>query len=79
MLSINHSIFGVFLGTPITTVTATDRGFGSNGNIKYYIWSGGQDNFQINADNGAITVTNRRNMDYDILTSYNVTVGLFIT
>lgn len=79
MLSINHSIFGVFLGTPITRVTATDRDFGSNGNIKYYIWSGGQDNFEINADNGAITVTNRRNMDYDILTSYNVTVGLFIT
>lgn len=61
-------------GTPITTVTATDRDFGSNGNIKYYIWSGGQDNFEINADNGAITVTNRRNLDYDILTSYNVTI-----
>ncbi|CAC5393761.1 unnamed protein product [Mytilus coruscus] len=60
--------------TPITTVSATDADFGSNGNIKYYIWSGGQDNFAINADNGAITVSGRKNLDYDNIKLYNVTI-----
>ncbi|VDI69697.1 Hypothetical predicted protein, partial [Mytilus galloprovincialis] len=60
--------------TPITTVSATDADFGSNGNIKYYIWSGGQDNFAINADNGAITVSTRKNLDYDNIKLYNVTI-----
>ncbi|XP_071132012.1 cadherin-87A-like [Mytilus edulis] len=60
--------------TPITTVSATDADFGSNGNIKYYIWSGGQDNFAINANNGAITVSTRKNLDYDNIKLYNVTI-----
>lgn len=68
-------MFCVFLDTPITTVSATDADFGSNGNIKYYIWSGGQDNFAINANNGAITVSTRKNLDYDNIKLYNVTVS----
>lgn len=58
------------------SVSATDQDFGSNGNITYYIWSGGLDHFTID-QMGQVTVSSGAALDVDDVRSYNVLVSFY--
>lgn len=63
---------GVPTGHFVKTVSATDQDFGSNGNITYYIWSGGLDHFAID-QMGQVTVSSGA-LDVDNVRSYNILI-----
>lgn len=56
------------------SVSATDQDFGSNGNISYYIWSGGLDHFLIDQQ-GQVTVSGGAALDVDTVRRYDVIVS----
>ena len=64
----------LFSGSIVKELTATDADFGSNGQISYYIWSGGQDDFTIDS-RGRVLVSNRATLDVDEVGMYNMTVS----
>ncbi|XP_061175504.1 cadherin-23-like isoform X2 [Saccostrea echinata] len=60
-------------GSFVKTVSATDQDFGSNGNISYYIWSGGLDHFTIDQQ-GQVTVSGGAALDVDNVRRYDITI-----
>lgn len=64
---------GVPTGYFVKSVSATDQDFGSNGNITYYIWSGGLDHFTID-QMGQVTVSSGAALDVDDVRSYNILI-----